>query len=246
MKTTPEFSLSPEHDRAKIIGLGGIGSIAASFLTQFLHSQRRSATVSLIDGDAFEIRNRDRMSFDSFGNKAIVRSRELTQKFPGYVAIVPVPQYVTERNIHVLIQEHDLIFLCVDNHATRKLVNDRCRQLENIVLISGGNDGVEDGKDGTFGNVQLFVRSRGLDLTNHLTVFHPEIDRPADQTPAQQGCGELAATSAPQLLFTNLTVASAMLNTFFCCLNGLASYEELYLSIAKGTMVPVRREVVLA
>jgi molybdopterin/thiamine biosynthesis adenylyltransferase len=245
MRNNPEFRLAPDHDHAKIIGLGGIGSIAAAFLAQFMHSRRRNVTLSLIDGDAFEVQNQDRMLFDEFGNKAIVRARELSHKFPGFVDVVPVPHYVSEHNVHALIQEHDLVFLCVDNHATRKLVNDRCRGLRDIVLISGGNDGVENGKDGTFGNVQLFVRSRGAELTNHLTVFHPEIDRPADRAPALPGCDELAVTSAPQLLFTNLAIASAMLNTFFCCLSGLASYEELYVSIAKGTMVPVRREVVM-
>ena len=49
---------------------------------------------------------------------------------------------------------------------------------------------------------------------------------------------------APQLLFTNLAVASAMLNAFWSVLHGAPAYEEVYLDIAKNRVVPVERALV--
>jgi len=43
----------------------------------------------------------------------------------------------------------------------------------------------------------------------------------------------------PQVLFTNLAVASAMLNTLWLYLCGALHYSELALDIAEGLMRPV-------
>jgi hypothetical protein len=158
------------------------------------------------------------------------------------VTIVPVGTYVTPRNVGRLIDDDDLIFLAVDNHASRALVSRRCRRLERVTLISGGNDGVEGERAGTFGNVQIYVREDGRERTNAITRFHQEIARPADRRPDQDGCADLAP-SAPQLLFTNLTVAAGMLGTFHAWLTGTLDWEEVYLDIAQGRMTPAKRTV---
>jgi hypothetical protein len=102
----------------------------------------------------------------------------------------------------------------------------------------GGNDGAEDGRSGTFGNVQISPREDGRERTNAVTRFHPEIARPADRRPDQDRC-EDRAPSAPQLLFTNLAVAAATLGTFHAWLTGTLDWEEVYLDIARGRMTPV-------
>ena len=234
---------SLQHSKIVMIGLGGIGSIVSLFLSQFLHSLKRECTMFLVDGDSYEPRNQERMLFSSMTNKAMAKSEELAKAFPEFTHYRPVPDDVTVTNIGSVIGEHDLVFLCVDNHATRLAVSRHCEGLQNVILISGSNDGVEEGKDGTFGNVQIFIRSDGNTITNALTRFHPEIEHPAPREPRDPGCDALSQGSAPQLLFTNLAVASAMLNTFRCCLFDELTYEELYLSISKGSMVPVRRKV---
>ena len=66
-------------------------------------------------------------------------------------------------------------WLFVDNHRTRRLVDAHCATLADVVLISGGNDGIEDGASGTFGNVQVVRRAGGHALTNGLATFHSEI-----------------------------------------------------------------------
>lgn len=225
----------------KVIGLGGVGSPVAQALVQFLGFNSHGAgPLFLIDGDAYEEKNRSRVVFQTGGNKAISKAQELSSMHGDAVAIVPVPRYVTPHNIARLVGDGDCIFLAVDNHATRRSVSHRCRKLRDVVLISGGNDGIEDRRDGTFGNVMIYERSGGRDVTSPLTRFHPEIARPTDKRPDELGCAALAQ-SAPQLLFTNLAVAAAMLGAFYAWLVQRMEYEEVFLDIVQQRMHPVRR-----
>jgi hypothetical protein len=230
------------HDRQiKIIGLGGIGTPVAQALAQFLAFRAVACPVWLIDGDAYEERNRARVLFHSYDNKAVAKAQELTEAVNGRIALLPVPRYVTSNNARRLIEERDIVFLCVDNHQTRKLVSNRCRRLTDVLLFSGGNDGIELERTGTFGNVQIYLRENGQDRTNPLTRFHPEIAQPADHSPAQLGCAALVTQAAPQLLFTNLAVAATMLGAFYAWLQGTLSYEEIYLDLSLGRTTPVPR-----
>jgi hypothetical protein len=225
--------------RVDVIGCGGIGGHVARHLCHFLHAERRVAHVVLVDGDAFEERNRSRMRFASAGNKAVVLARELATEF-GFLAIDPVPEFVTPANVATLVDEGDLVFLAVDNHATRRLVDGRCAELTDVTLISGGNDGLDDG-DGTYGNVQVVRRAGGRALTSSLVRFHPEIREARDKLPSEQSCLELAAGGAGQLLFTNLAVASVMLNAFYALVCGAQAYEEVYVDVLRNRVVPVAR-----
>jgi hypothetical protein len=45
------------------------------------------------------------------------------------------------------------------------------------------------------------------------------------------------------LLFTNLAVASLLLNTFYSWLQGKLEYEEAYVDILCGTVQPAQRVV---
>ena len=103
-----------------------------------------------------------------------------------------------------------------------------------ITLISGGND-YEDG------NVQVYVRREGRDLTPSLARYHPEIADPRDRNPAALSCEELMAAGAPQLLFANLMVASLMLNAFYALRQGRLNYSEVYLDIVQNLSRAVSR-----
>jgi len=228
----------------KLIGLGGVGSIVARYGAVFLASLDQEARLVLVDGDTFEYSNASRMLFSTFGNKATVLRNELLPRFSdSTLSILAVEEYATLDNVARIVQPGDICLLCVDNHATRKLLHDHCSQLAEVCLISGGNDGV--GKDssgavrrGTYGNVQIHVRRRGKNLTSSLIENHPEIASPADSLPSDRSCTELV-TSTPQILFANLAVASAMLNTLFLHLSGALHYGELSFDIADGLMRPV-------
>jgi len=225
-----------------VIGLGGVGSYVLRALVPFLHSRETPSTVLAIDGDQFEEANRGRMLFSRLGPKAVVLCGELSEVYGDRVTLLPVPRYITSRNASRFIGERSVVFCQPDNHATRRLVERRCARLREVALFSGGNDGIEDGKTGTYGNVQVYLRKDGSDLTNPISRFHPEIATPRDKLPGSQGC-TAAAASAPQLLFTNATVAASMLGAFYAWRCGCLEYEEVYLDILTGRMVPVKREL---
>lgn len=231
------------NTRVKVIGLGGVGSIVARYGAVFLAAQRRNTWMCLIDGDAFEPSNASRMIFGRHGNKAQVIRKELLPRFKdSRLGLIAVDEYVRPDNIKRLIQHGDIVMMCVDNHKTRKLVSDYCAKLNTVVLISGGNDGVvkEKGKvkrRGTYGNVQLFVRSKNQSLGPTIDQYHPEIKEPKDKHPEELNCTELVV-STPQILFANLAVASAMLNTLLLHLSRVDHYAELCFDIADGLMRP--------
>ncbi|NNC89227.1 MAG: hypothetical protein HKN82_12275 [Akkermansiaceae bacterium] len=233
----------PEGATVKIIGGGGSGSFLIGPAAIFMASLGRDLRLGIIDGDSFEEKNASRMMFRECGNKAGVLCRELRPYFEHTrLMLFAIEEYVTPGNVARLIHPGDIILSAVDNHATRKLLNDHCATLDDICLISGGNDGIEEGKEGrprrgTFGNVQIFWRRDGRDHTPPITRFHPEIENPADQSPAEASCTDLAA-SVPQILFANHTVATAMLNSLYLVCCGHLPYPELIFDIAEGRMEP--------
>ncbi|HEY7308513.1 MAG TPA: hypothetical protein VH643_04025, partial [Gemmataceae bacterium] len=115
---------------------------------------------------------------------------------------------------------------------------DHCARLSSVALFSGGNEGVDPPRErGTYGNVQVYLRRDDRDVTASLTRFHPEIATPKGKLPSEASCVELAA-STPQILFTNLAVASAMLNAFFAHTCGRLAYQEVKLDVLDARMLP--------
>lgn len=233
----------PKPCHFTVVGLGGVGSIVARYSACFLASMQKDCHFWMVDGDKFEPSNATRMIFGDYGNKAQVVRNELLPRFKdSRLLMLAHDEYLTRKNIKRLIQNGDIVLLCVDNHATRKLVDRHCGKLKNICLISGGNDGIgEDSsgrmRRGTYGNTQIYVRRRGRDITHSLSAFHPEIKKPADKLPTDLSCTDLV-TSTPQILFSNLAVASAMLNTLLLYLSGETHYSELSFDIAEALMRP--------
>ena len=238
----------------RLIGAGGVGQIVATFLARYLCSLAVESRLVIIDGDEFEHGNEQRMAVPKFfENKATALARTLKETCRGTaVTILAVEQYVRPDNLDRLIHggPGESVLLCVDNHATRKLVGDHCDQLDDICLVSGGNDGVgpdafDTFRHGTAGNVQVVVRRGGHALTPALGDLHPEIANPADTRPDDAGCAELMAT-VPQILFTNLTTAAAMLNTWRLFATGELKYSELVFDVRRGRMAPLIESDTLA
>jgi molybdopterin/thiamine biosynthesis adenylyltransferase len=217
----------------KAIGIGGIGCALLPFLCRFLQYAGEAARLTLIDGDSFDRRNAARQAFGRLGNKAEVKAGELAREFQG-LSFRAAPEYVTAENVARLVAAGDLVFLMVDNHASRLLVNRHAATLADLTLISGDND-YEDG------NVQVYARQGGADLTPSLSRYHPEIAHPQDRNPAELSCEELMAAGAPQLMFANLTVAALMLNAFYALRQDVLSYGEVYLDIVQNLSRPVAR-----
>lgn len=204
----------------KVIGAGGIGTKLLNPLCQFLNyynpsqSENNRFDLTIVDGDTFEQRNRERQDFYNFGNKAEVKTTELMRMYEN-LEIRAIPEYVNEGNISTIIQEDDIVLLCVDNHDTRALVASKVATMQNVVLISGGNGFYT-------GDVLTNVRIGGQDYTAAITRYHEEIAAGDGQHPQRLGC-EALHQAEPQLLFANMGAAWVMCCRFHtvCILNDL-------------------------
>jgi molybdopterin/thiamine biosynthesis adenylyltransferase len=223
--------------KIKVIGCGGIGCWLVDPLSRYLSSVEQNSEITIIDGDNYEERNRSRQKFSACGNKAEKTVEDLKKVFPR-IHFKALNQYLTKNNVHFAIRENDVVFMCVDNHATRKLVSDRCSDLDNVILISGGNDL-------TTGDVLIYWRQDGIDLTPPLTALR-EIAEHQDKNPGEfteedrTGCME-ESISNPQLLFMNLDIASCMLNCYYAYDQGNLNYYRVYSDILAQARRGVKR-----
>jgi molybdopterin/thiamine biosynthesis adenylyltransferase len=218
--------------KVKVVGCGGVGLCVLNVLPRYLsYLKDHEVQLSLIDGDSYEEHNKSRQGFTRRGNKADVTAENIRNEFSNLFCWTTT-DYLTEDNVAMVIRDGDIVFSCVDNHATRKLLSDRCEQLENVVMISGGNE-YEDG------NIQIHVRENGQNVTWPIAnKYHPEILNPVDKNPGQReeriGCSA-RQTSQPQLLITNNMVAALMLCAFYGWLQGRfegkKEYDEVYCDI---------------
>lgn len=218
--------------RIKVIGIGGIGCALLPVLARFLNFRNEAIDITLIDGDNFEEKNQDRQVFTELDNKAEATAKRVRDEFQN-ILFLSRRSYVTEDTVTSVIKEGDIVFLCVDNHATRELVSDWCEDLDNVLLISGGNNY-------NSGNVQIFERRSGENATNSLTKHHPEIANPLDKNPGELGCDE-KVESKPQLVITNNLVAAVMLSVFYSWLQDVDMWDEIYINALTSEMNSIQR-----
>lgn len=135
------------------------------------------------------------------------------------------------------------MLLSPDNHATRKVVSDRAEAADNILLICGGNDGINESRheDGTEGFVAVHCKVNGTDVTPPLTRYHRQIAEPEDRLPTDQSCAELAQAGEPQVLATNLMVGwhMALMVHRYCTLpcNEAAAVPEVWVNSRTGAVL---------
>lgn len=225
-----------------IIGLGGIGSWLTQTVAPILAFDSRIWGLTLCDGDKYTASNRTRQTFplDYIGwNKADTQAIWVADRFPS-LTVGSYPGYILDTDPGPLT-DADYVLLAVDNHRTRKLVNTYCMAMKDVILISGGNEMTD-------GNVQIYIRKDGKDVTADIAAYHSEIADPTDKAPFEKSCEELAV-SEPQILATNLMAASLMLNTFW----GLAMSDwkeqpsaltrgEVYFHILSNSTIALARK----
>ena len=225
-------------ERVIVIGQGGIGSYLTLALCRYLNFTNYCKKVVLVDGDRYSRGNLERQNIkatDETKNKAQAQSEQLRTWF-NTLTLVPVPEFVTVKNVSEIISEKTIVFLAVDNHATRKIVSDQCKRLQNVVLISGGNELID-------GNVQVFLKRNGRSRNPPIEKFHPEIEFPKDRNPAEISCEELARMpGSEQIIFTNLMAACLMLNAFHTIVTeNPLRYSEVYFDIEQNKSLPRQR-----
>jgi molybdopterin/thiamine biosynthesis adenylyltransferase len=220
-------------ERVVLIGCGGIGSQLLDPLCRYLAGRPEPRPLLvLVDGDAFEARNLGRQACsrrDLGSNKAEVLARAAREVG---LACQAIGERVDEANVGAIVRDGDIVLLAVDNHRTRALVDRHVASLDSATLISGGNDETD-------GNVQLVRRRDGWSQDGHLVEIHPEIGEESDgEEPREPGC-QVLATERPQLLVTNLMVASAMLNALWAVTEqGSVPYSEVFLDVVQCAARP--------
>ena len=222
--------------RILIIGLGGIGGSLTEPLARYLAYSNATEELALVDGDRYESKNKDRQNItaiDSGRHKADVWAGRLAPMFPA-MKVVGIACYVTPANVRDIIPDGSVVLLCVDNHATRSLVQEHCLKLRDVVLINGGNDYTD-------GNVQAFRKKAGRVLCAPITKFHPEIEFPEDRRPDEIGCDE-EVVSAPQLIMANFMAAALMLNAVYGAMNSKElAFSEAYFDVVKNSVRTLKR-----
>jgi molybdopterin/thiamine biosynthesis adenylyltransferase len=228
---------------ATVIGLGGIGSALIDPLCRFLNSTYgNDISVEMIDGDVYDEKNHERQNFNlsNIGEyKSEYHAKRIDNTFSRLCKVMARNEYITNSNSMSIIKENSVVFSCVDNHKTRRNIQEACANLNDVILISGGNEYTD-------GNVQSFMKKKGRFLTPRIDDerYHPEINNPKDRSPDEISCEELIEEgSEPQLIFTNLSVATNMLNTFYLAINNKLKYQELYFDILTGKQATFTRSL---
>lgn len=229
----------------------GLGGICEGYLPHLLLLQQtkvvRASHILLVDGQAFRPHNRERQHFGVERSKATERC-DLWGKIYPDLPLESLDQYVTPKNVAQIVLEGSIVLLSPDNQATRKLVSDHAETLDNLLLLSGENDGIrpEEGRLGFEGSVVVHWRVQGQNRTPPITRYHPEIREPDDRLPSELGCLELAQRGEPQLLATNLLVGHAMAQMVHRYVTlppeDAVKVVELGMNVREGAMVPYSLE----
>lgn len=239
--------MEPINVRAwNLVGIG-LGGICEGWLYPLLMLHRTGclpfAHIFLVDGKEFKDRNRERQYAGQMRNKAQDRVEVFSSLFP-HVPLCHMPEYVTPDNVKEIVTEDCVVLLSPDNHTTRKLLSDHAETLANVLLISGGNDGINESAktSGVEAAVMVHFRREGRNLTPPLTKHHPTIAQPTDRSPHDLGCADLAAAGETQLLPTNLLAGQLMIQLLvrYCTLPAKEATEvvEMWANAREGSVVP--------
>jgi molybdopterin/thiamine biosynthesis adenylyltransferase len=214
-----------------IVGLGGIGSHLLRTLLMYINSRedREEFVITLADGDKYEENNANRQDFIAAMvgmNKADAQRLRCSKNYPK-LNIAVVDTFIGPKNVAEIIPEGSVVLSCVDNNFCRAVLSKRVQELNNGVLISGGNE-LEDG------NVQVFERHNGVNLGMTIEERHLEILEDTTGDRSEMSCEELSnLPSGGQVMFANNAAATIMGNLFYTHFNGkeIGNITDIYFDI---------------
>ena len=192
------------YSKLVVVGMGGIGSFLAEPLVRLIKYKYESIKdITFVDGDYFEEKNRERQCFKEIGNKARIKAEEL-----HHISEIKVQdQYINSSNVASLCADNTIVLLCVDNHATRKLIEDSLIQCDDVCCINGGNEYTD-------GDVMIWSKEDEEFKGILMQDVDEAIKNPKDLNPTEIGCHNRQPYE-PQLIVTNFEVASTMLEVFY-------------------------------
>ena len=195
-----------------LLGAGGTGSILFPSLLRYLETYHRHRDeefyLQVIDGDAIEPHNLDRQLFadPTVGDNKAEALVHTSTFDPPHGKLFPVPKFLGKENVGKLVRDTDVVLIAVDNYSARALIEERGKELDNIVVINGGNESTD-------GSCQLWVRREGKNITPPMSHCHPEIQYKGTNDRAAMSCEARAKIKGgEQTIIANMASALAMLN----------------------------------
>jgi hypothetical protein len=217
-----------------MIGAGGTGThfigAALAYLESYHQTRNEEWQFAIIDGDNFDEGNLERQLFDPGfvkQNKAETMAR-MHNRYP----VIAVPEFIGRAELEQIFDEGDTVFICADNHSIRALVQERALQLKDCVVVNAGNE-LHDG------NVQLWVRENGENMTPKLTYMHPEIEYSGADDRSGMSCQQAAQLpGGGQLILANQQAAAWMLAALWRYHDGAwkEGWTELQYDLRAGTV----------
>ncbi len=225
-----------------VVGCGGIGTWLIPPLARYLAAEKFKGQLTLWDGDKFSQKNAERQDFPQDqvnNNKAGVTMLNVLRMVDG-LSMYTNDEYVTAANVDRCVEENTVIITCVDNHPARALIAKAAQELSNVTVISAGNEKLD-------GNVHVYIRRNGREITNNIFDRHPEIAT-AKRGERKPGCVEEIDNGETQLLVTNMVAAATAMLVFFNLWNNGRRFgreritgvpQEVYFDVGKLAIVPV-------
>ena len=120
--------------RVFLAGAGGLGSPALQYLAAC-----GIGLITVADMDEVDLSNLQRQTIfriHDIGQPKVKAAANFVSGLNPETQVVAKPQAITEKNVHTLIANHDLVLDGTDNFATRRLINAACVRA-GIPLVSG-------------------------------------------------------------------------------------------------------------
>lgn len=213
-----------------IVGVGGTGSLLARDLPKLLIGSIHKMMV--VDGDTVERKNMIRQSYqeqDIGENKAIALAAKINTFYDCECEALGV--YVTRdeliEKIKLFPAYIPVLIGCVDNDATRKLIEDTYKRLDSAVYLDSANFEFD-------GNIYASAKDGNI-VSGPIRGETYQLEK--DVHPAEKSCQEQAAGGNTQYLITNLKMATCLLEHCHAILTGgmkvgvtsVSRFEEVHI-----------------
>ena len=123
----PEGQEKLKNARVLVVGVGGLGSVAALYLTA-----AGVGTVGLVERDTVSVHNLQRQVLyreDEVGQPKLDLAMKTLHRLNSNVNLVPHDGFLLPENARDIIAGYDLVLDCTDNFPARYLINDICIEL---------------------------------------------------------------------------------------------------------------------
>lgn len=213
-----------------IIGVGGTGSLLARDLPKLLIGSIHK--MMIVDGDTVERKNMIRQSYqeqDIGENKAIALAAKINTFYDCECEAQGV--YVTRdeliEKIKLFPAYIPVLIGCVDNDATRKLIEDTYKRLDSAVYLDSANFEFD-------GNIYASAKDGNI-VSGPIRGETYQLEK--DVHPAEKSCQEQASGGNTQYLITNLKMATCLLEHCHAILTGgmkvgvtsVSRFEEVHI-----------------